>query len=502
MCQRDRTREPKNKKTDSYGSAKHRKGDPNSNKITQSRTAIMEFITIIYQLSLQVLFSAWNGQRLPQLTLLWMIHLCIHVFLLYTLPSTDNSYLRLSTILLLLTTSSLLSGYTLLVMLFRHSVQTIFNRNLPSLLKTIPSFGAHLAMLKPLDIIFRRITAPLRVLPDVLILGEVRCGTTTLCQHLSLQHGAHTPFCLWKHPELDRKETFYFVGHYLGNVKPTGYRMCFPLKVTKWIHTRILGRPFFTFEGCAQYLTSPTAPYLIAKTYKEAGLPPPILVACIRDPVDQATSWWRYEHHAIQWGASMGLTEWNITLRNQSSPPLTVNDAIDYSMSDNVKDLYCKAEGLFQEVNTDFVLPPWAMTWPGGQLAGIGRNGAFSTNIQRYEKVFKQVFGQQESRSSFVPASSKLSYVNVVPLEYLKDSMKLSLTLTSLMQQVTARQFHTSPQSMVNQHVTLGVHRNASVELVGMEVTQVEKERLAKIFSQETQELETYCGIKLGWKIH
>ena len=501
MCQRDRSNEQNNKKTGSLGSSKHRIGKLNTKRMDRSITAIKECIATVHQLSQQILTSAWNGQRLPQLTLLWIAHLCFHVLLLYTLPSTDNRSIRLSTSLLILTTALLLSGYTLLVMLFRHSVQTIFNRNLPTLLKSIPSFGAHLAMLKPLDIIFRRFTAPLRVLPDILVLGEVRCGTTTLCQHLSLRQGAHTPFCLWKHPELDRKETFYFVGHYLGNVNPAGYRMCFPLQITKWIHTRILNRPFFTFEGCAQYMTSPTAPYLIAKTYKEAGLPPPILVACIRDPVDQATSWWRYENHAIQWGASMGLTEWNTTLRTQLSPPFTVNDAIDYSMSDKVKNLYFKAENLFQENDTDYILPPWAMTWPGGQLAGIGRNGSFYTNIQRYEKVFQQVFGQPVSVASLVPASSKLSFVNVVPLEYLKDSIKLSSTLTSLMQQVTARQSSTSPQSMVTQHITLDLHRNASVELVGMEPTLLEKGRLAKMFSTESVELETCCDIKLGWKI-
>jgi hypothetical protein len=26
----------------------------------------------------------------------------------------------------------------------------------------------------------------------------------------------YTPFCAWNVPELDHKETFFFVGHYLG----------------------------------------------------------------------------------------------------------------------------------------------------------------------------------------------------------------------------------------------------------------------------------------------
>jgi hypothetical protein len=96
-------------------------------------------------------------------------------------------------------------------------------------------------MLRPLEILFRFVTAPLRVLPDVIVLGEVRCGTTNLCAHLSslsAQHGGkkrikcYTPFCPWAHPELDNKESFYFVGHYLGMVDPYFYRMAFPLIVS------------------------------------------------------------------------------------------------------------------------------------------------------------------------------------------------------------------------------------------------------------------------------
>lgn len=98
--------------------------------------------------------------------------------------------------------------------------------------------------------------------------------------------GSSAPFCPWKHPELDKKETFYFAGHYLGSVNPANYALCFPLKpqlsISYWFQyliskIRYLINPsmrkespdsiesFFTFDGCAQYLTSPTAPFLIAE---------------------------------------------------------------------------------------------------------------------------------------------------------------------------------------------------------------------------------------------
>ena len=95
------------------------------------------------------------------------------------------------------------------------------------------------------------------------------------------------------------------------------YSMCFPLVTTRWFYTKILRRPFFTFDGCAQYLTSPVAPYFIAATYKAASLPPPTLIACAREPVSQALSWWKYEQNAMSWGEGMGLTKPNTALRSK-----------------------------------------------------------------------------------------------------------------------------------------------------------------------------------------
>jgi len=504
MCQGDRaTVEPKRSGDSDPTSGKTNGLDHNHTGREVPGESMKRIVPAILEMSQHILSSAWNGQRLPQLTLIWAAQIIHHVILLINTEASDKIVIRKFTEnMLLLTTAILLPGYILLIFIYRHSVQTIFNRKLPpTLLQSLPSFGAHLALLKPLQVIYRRLTAPIRVLPDLLVLGEVRCGTTSLCHHLSALPGAQAPFCLWKHPELDRKETFYFVGHYLGNVKPRGYRMCFPLKLTQWIHTLVLGKPFFTFDGCAQYLTSPTAPYLIARAYKEAGIPPPILVVCIRNPVEQGTSWWNYEHHAMQWGSSMGLTEWNTELRGKL--PLTLTDVLDDAPRVNL--LYDTAEQLFQQDDSDmeYILPPWAMTWPGGQLTGVLRNGAFWSNINRYETVFNNVFGKRQNASaSLVPSSSKLSHVNVVPLEFLQDPTQLSLTLSSLMQQVNTRQASVPAVVMNGHRVSDIVHRNASDKLLGMEATHAEERRLVDLFSSDTQELEVQCGIKLGWKVN
>lgn len=270
---------------------------------------ITEWWLVAFQLVQQIVNAAHSGQILPQLTLCFLAHLAFHLGFFSAVPTTifgpasSLEWLKMfSLAVLALSACFNICGYIVLTALYRHSVQTIFNRSLPSsLLECIPSFGAHMALLKPLEIMFRYATSRFRVLPDIIVLGEVRCGTTTLCQHLSSMQGCQPPFCLWKHPELDHKESFYFVGHYLGHVDPFYYRMCFPLALTKWFREHVLRQAFFTFDGCAQYLTNPVVPHLIAKTYHDAGQPPPVLVACVRDPVDQAVSWWRYENNAMLW---------------------------------------------------------------------------------------------------------------------------------------------------------------------------------------------------------
>jgi hypothetical protein len=264
---------------------------------------VVDYATLPYRLSEQIVVAARSGQLLPRFSLAFILQLLLHLVAFNGGQSRTQSWERLQHISLFLMCFAGITnicGYVLLIVLYKHSVENIFNRKLPStLIGCLPSFSVHLGLLKPLEIIFRYATARFRVLPDILVLGEVRCGTTTLCQYLSSIDGCKPPFCLWKHPELDHKETFYFVGHYLGRVDPFQYRMCFPLAIVKWFRQRVCGKPFFTFDGCAQYLTHPAVPQLIARAYRDAGQPPPVLVACVRNPVDQAVSWWRYENNAM-----------------------------------------------------------------------------------------------------------------------------------------------------------------------------------------------------------
>lgn len=94
----------------------------------------------------------------------------------------------------------------------------------------------------------------------------------------------------------------HYPGHYFGFVQPYYYRAMFPLRITRWFHRVVLGRPFLVFDGCAQNLTSPFAPELL----RAAVGPDLSLLVCLREPVAQNVSWWRYEKMSMRWFDTMG----------------------------------------------------------------------------------------------------------------------------------------------------------------------------------------------------
>jgi len=519
----------------------------------------------VYELLQGILESARNGQTLSICTIFLLLHSTLHVIVSLNRMFFDYSMTflhQLSYTIIMLNFSINIIGYVLLIKLYKHSIRHIFNREIPStIMECIPSFCAHISLLRPLEIIFRYCTYRWRVLPDVIVLGEVRCGTTSLCQHFALLRRSnnnndwntidcHTPFCLWAHPELDHKESFFFVGHYLGYVTPEAYRMCFPLKITKWFSekkwkwvnsynyyfrgkkssTTIPPSIFMTFDGCAQYLTSPTASALIAEAYRAADQPPPVLIACVREPIDQARSWWRYENNAMIWGESMSLREYNTDLRGEHYPPISSDDALGFSRNCTTINLYKRAEYLFSqntlkqatERKVPVILPNWAMTWPGGQLAGIGRNALFVENIMRYEKIFQLVFSsrdnktnQQKQQDENINIEKKLEYVNIMPMKYLSNETLLRSFLFDILKKVSKREvrhYNGNDKENVDHEklfhifmfekniITTGVHRNAAVVVKHDEnSTNSKHERFSKesedFFQVEKEKLLSLCQV-------
>jgi hypothetical protein len=119
--------------------------------------------------------------------------------------------------------------------------------------------------------LFHRTTTPLRVLPDFLVIGVMKGGTTSFFNYLA------------KHPQINppfRKEIKFFDIHY-----PEGlgwYRAHFP--------TRFKMKPgMVTGEATPYYIFHPTAAKRISNV-----LPNVKLIALLRNPVDRAYS--HYNH--------------------------------------------------------------------------------------------------------------------------------------------------------------------------------------------------------------
>jgi hypothetical protein len=127
-----------------------------------------------------------------------------------------------------------------------------------------------------------RPTGRLRVLPDFLVIGAQRAGTSSLYRYL----GEHP----WVWPA-SRKETEYFSVRY--DYGEDWYRAHFPLAVTRAL-TRAIGRGFASFEATPDYLFHPLAAERAARLVPGARI-----IVLLRDPVARAFSHYR---HSVRLG--------------------------------------------------------------------------------------------------------------------------------------------------------------------------------------------------------
>jgi hypothetical protein len=125
-------------------------------------------------------------------------------------------------------------------------------------------------------------TAPARVLPDFLIVGAKRGGTTSLWRYL-LEHPGILP--LFPTPER-LKGLYYFDEHY--GMGERWYRSHFPTRAALRRRHRTTGHPVACGEASPYYLYHPLAPGRAAATVPGARV-----VVLLRDPVDRAFSHWK-----------------------------------------------------------------------------------------------------------------------------------------------------------------------------------------------------------------
>jgi hypothetical protein len=134
---------------------------------------------------------------------------------------------------------------------------------------------------------FGQLTADLRALPDYLIIGTKRGGTTSLARWL-LDHPDVRPlFPAREH----RKGTYYFDVNYGRG--PSWYRSHFPTRAAHRLAGGRHGRPLLLGEATPYYLYHPHAPIRARQLVPHAKV-----IALLRHPVDRAYGHWaeRFRH--------------------------------------------------------------------------------------------------------------------------------------------------------------------------------------------------------------
>ena len=122
--------------------------------------------------------------------------------------------------------------------------------------------------------LFRSLTSNSRILPDFVIIGESKCGTTSLYNYM-IQHPAIKPALT--------KEINFFNWSY---DKPQNwYSAHFPTKFKKKLSKNIYKKPFLTGESTPLYLFNSQVPRRMFET-----IPNVKIIVVLRNPVDRAYS--------------------------------------------------------------------------------------------------------------------------------------------------------------------------------------------------------------------
>ena len=130
--------------------------------------------------------------------------------------------------------------------------------------------------------LYRRPTAVLRLMPDFLIIGAQKCGTTSLYSYLS-EHPYVAPAF--------RKEIHFFDFYFRKGVN--WYKSHFPSSLCKYYYQR-RGQHLITGEASTHYISFPSVPRRVFEL-----IPQVKLIALLRNPIDRACS---HYYHSLRRG--------------------------------------------------------------------------------------------------------------------------------------------------------------------------------------------------------
>ena len=120
-------------------------------------------------------------------------------------------------------------------------------------------------------------------LPDFLIIGAQKAGTTSLASYLAAHPCVVSPTL---------KEVHFFDLNYSKGID--WYRSHFPISRWKRMRRRLRGKPLLTGDATPYYLFHPRVPFLASQV-----IPSTRIIVLLRDPVDRAYS---HYHHEVRLG--------------------------------------------------------------------------------------------------------------------------------------------------------------------------------------------------------
>jgi Sulfotransferase domain len=138
---------------------------------------------------------------------------------------------------------------------------------------------------------YGKATSSVRPLPDFLVIGAQKAGTTALYAYLR-----------W-HPEVSGpswKEASFFDRHYARG--EAWYRGHFPNSLRRWRAERSNGRRLVLGEASPSYILHPLAPERVRTLVPDIRL-----VAVLRDPIDRAYS--HYQHEIVRGTETLSFEE-------------------------------------------------------------------------------------------------------------------------------------------------------------------------------------------------
>ena len=131
-------------------------------------------------------------------------------------------------------------------------------------------------------------TGNLRTLPDFLIVGVAKSGTTSMYNYL-IEHPTIHPINIEKEYRYPLKKEVRFFDRYY-NLGTRWYKAHFPLKFSKFVQKNLKKNSFLTGESTPAYFHNP----LVPKRVKQL-LPKVKLIFLLRNPIERAFS--HYKHN-------------------------------------------------------------------------------------------------------------------------------------------------------------------------------------------------------------